>query len=108
MSADFWQLLIAAVGVLITLGVIYGGSKRLEGNIIARLKSAEENFKAIFEVERNIVNKVSNVEKEMALACKELNDDTVTINRLEKHVDSIEGRVITLETKEGIRSGNSK
>lgn len=85
--SDFWQLIISGLGIAITIGVIWGGQKRLQGRIEERLKAGDKNFETIFH------------------NCEEHDKD---IDQLEvstaKNTQSIEGherRIIHIEDKIG-------
>jgi NAD-dependent dihydropyrimidine dehydrogenase PreA subunit len=92
--------MISAVGIIVTLVVIWGGGKKIEGSIEARLRAGDEKFKEIAEVCKNHSIKLSDLEVKAATDEQELHSDTSCISRLSEHVGKIENRVTAIEAKD--------
>ena len=71
---EIYQLIISGIGIGITIGIIYGGQRRLGGIIEERLRASEERFKHI-EIDCNQHHeKIGSLEVQQAHHAEQLNN----------------------------------
>lgn len=99
-TPDVLQIIISALGILVTIAVIWGGNKRLEGSIEERLRVGDEKFKSIDERCKEHGEELKKLEVDLAVNDRQQSANTANICRVSAHVDNIEGRVTVLESKE--------
>jgi hypothetical protein len=97
--ADMLQLVISAAGIVITLVIVFGSSKRLEGSIEERLKIGDKKFDSIDIQCKNHGNILKELEVNLAVNDKQQVQNTKDIGDIKSQVDCIEGRVTILEVK---------
>lgn len=97
--SDMIQLAISALGIVVTVALVWGAGRKLEGSIEERLKLGDKNFEKIDLKCKEHGEELKKLEVDLAVNTKQQQSNVEAIHNMGCRVDKLDNRVTVLETK---------